>query len=62
MYKGDERTRTMDVYVDGVLQTTWTSSGTTTAFENIQLAANGGQEVEIRGVLAGSEWISIAEV
>lgn len=61
MHKGDERTRTMEIYVDGDLQTSWTSSGTTTAFENIEVDAN-GQAVEIRGVLTDSEWLSITEV
>lgn len=61
MYKGDTRTRTMDVYVDGVVQTTWTSSGTTTGFENIELGVS-GHAVELRGVLADSEWLSILEV
>eukprot|EP00752_Nemacystus_decipiens_P014961 g13320.t1 len=61
MYKGDSRTRTMDVYVDDVMITSWTSSGTTTAFENIDLGVS-GQTVELRGVLEGSEWLSIMEV
>lgn len=37
MYKGDTRTRTLDIYVDDVLETTWTSSGTTTDFETVKL-------------------------
>ncbi|CAN0221443.1 unnamed protein product [Pylaiella littoralis] len=61
MYKGDERTKTMDIYVDGVMQTSWTSSGTTTDFENIELDVS-GKAVELRGVLADSEWLSIMEV
>ena len=51
----------MDVYVDDVMVTSWTSSGTTTAFENIDLGVS-GQAVELRGVLEGSEWLSIMEV
>lgn len=61
MYKGDLRTRTMDIYVDGAMQTSWTSSGTTTDFENVELGVT-GQTVELRGVLADSEWLSITEV
>lgn len=61
MYKGDTRTRTMDAYVDDVMVTSWTSSGTTTAFEIIDLGVT-GQAVELRGVLADSEWLSISEV
>ena len=61
MYKGDERTRTMDVYVDDELVTSWTTSGITTAFENIDFGVN-GQAVELRGVLGEEEWLSIAEV
>eukprot|EP00903_Cladosiphon_okamuranus_P018634 g17151.t1 len=61
MYKGDERARTMDIYVDDVMVTSWTSSGTTTAFESIDLGVT-GQAVELRGVVDGSEWLSITEV
>ena len=61
MYRGDTRARTMDVYVDGVMVTSWTSSGTTTAFENIDLGVL-GQAIELQGVLDGSEWLSIMEV
>lgn len=51
----------MNVYVDGVMATSWTSSGTTTDFENVDLGVT-GQAVELRGVLADSEWFSITEV
>ena len=51
----------MGVYVDGVMVTSWTSSGTTTAFENIDLGVL-GQAIELQGVLDGSEWLSIMEV
>ncbi|CAM9688722.1 unnamed protein product [Scytosiphon promiscuus] len=61
MYLGDTRTRSLDIYVDAVLQTSWTSSGMTTDFENVELAVD-GQAVELRGVLADSEWLSIMEV
>eukprot|EP00903_Cladosiphon_okamuranus_P018636 g17153.t1 len=61
MYKGDERTRTMDVYVDKVMVTTWTSSGVTLDFESIDLGV-AGQVVELTGVLAEEEWFSVTEV
>jgi len=51
----------MDIYVDGVKTTTWTSSGSTTAFENVEVGV-GGQTIELRGVLGDSEWLSITEV
>lgn len=69
LYKGDERTRTLDVRVDGVMVTTWTSSGATLDFENtiedvFELGSVGvkGQVVELTGVIADSEWLSITEV
>ena len=61
MYKGDERARTMDIYVDDAKATTWTSSGSTAAFENVELGV-AGQSIELRAVLGDSEWISITEV
>ncbi len=51
----------MDIYVDDVKATTWTSSGLTTAFENVELGV-AGQTIELRGVLGESEWLSITEV
>lgn len=61
MFKGDERTRTLDIYVDGAMITTWTSSGTSAGFEMVNLGF-AGQSVELRGNLADSEWLSILEV
>eukprot|EP00903_Cladosiphon_okamuranus_P010016 g9498.t1 len=49
------------VYVDGALVTTWTSSGTTRAFENISLFGGSSQVVEVTGVLDAFEWLSIVE-
>lgn len=51
----------MDIYVDGVMLTTWTSSGTTSGFETVDLGV-AGKTVELRGVQADSEWLSILEV
>lgn len=61
LYKGDTRTRTIDIYVDDVLSKTWTSSGTTSSFESVSINAT-GQKVELRGDLTNSEWLSISEV
>ncbi|CAM9762380.1 unnamed protein product [Ectocarpus sp. 13 AM-2016] len=62
MYRGDSRTRTVDVSVDGALVTTWTSSGTTTEFESVDLSGAYGQVVTISGNnQADSQWLSIIE-
>ncbi|CAM9688793.1 unnamed protein product, partial [Scytosiphon promiscuus] len=47
MYQGSTRVRTMDVFVDGALATTWTSSGTTSDFETIDLSGYYGQDITI---------------
>lgn len=62
MYKGTERTREMKVYVDNNLVTTWTSSGTTDGFEIIDLSETSGEVIQVTGVLADSQWLSITEV
>ena len=59
--KGDERTRTLNIYVDGVIVTTWTSSGTALDFETVTLGVT-GTSIDLRGVLEDSEWLSIMEV
>ena len=51
----------MDIYVDGIMATSWTSSGTTLTIETVDLDVV-GQSLELRGVLADSEWLSIMEV
>ncbi|CAM9345379.1 unnamed protein product [Hapterophycus canaliculatus] len=61
MYQGATRVRTMDVSIDGTLATTWTSSGTTSDFEIVDLSGYTGQDITITGVLADSEWLSIIE-
>lgn len=61
LYKGDARTRTIDVLVDGQKVVTWTSSGTTTDFETVELGV-AGRTIELLGVVADSEWLSIMEV
>ncbi|CAN0429725.1 unnamed protein product [Ectocarpus sp. 8 AP-2014] len=61
MYKGDERTRTLDISVDNLPYTTWTSSGATTGFETIEVDTM-ARWISIAGVLEDSEWLSIMEV
>lgn len=61
MYKGDQRRRTMDIYMNGIKSTTWTSSGTTTAFETVEVIGD-AETIELRAVLPDTEWISIIEV
>lgn len=61
MYKGDMRIVEVDIFVDGVLHKSWTSSGKTTDFERIEISAT-GKTIELRGVLDESEWLSITEV
>lgn len=65
LHKGDERTRELELWVDDVEWVTgWTSSGTTTGFEEILMPTSGivGEVVTIRAVLDEDEWISITEV
>lgn len=62
MYKGATRMRTVDISVDGIFAVTWTSSGTTSDFETIDMSGYAGQDITITGVLDDSEWISIVEV
>lgn len=59
----------MDIFVadgDGnlLMQTSWTSSGETTAFESLEFEAQvaQAQAIELQGVLDDSEWLSFMEV
>lgn len=52
----------MEIYVDGSLVITWTSSGTTDDFESIYLPGTSGELIEVTGVLEDTEWLSILEV
>ncbi|CAN0504528.1 unnamed protein product, partial [Ectocarpus sp. 12 AP-2014] len=61
LYQGDTRTRTIDISVDGSYAFSWTSSGTTSDFESIDLGVD-GKVVELVGDLQDSEWLSILEV
>ena len=61
LYKGDETTRTIGIYVDGVLAASWTNSGSTAGLEIVNLDVT-GQEVMLYGELDDSEWLSVKEV
>lgn len=62
MYKGAERQTTVEVRVDGALVTTWTSSGETDNPESIMFTGTSGSVIDVTGVLADTEWLSIVEV
>lgn len=67
MYKGQERTRTIDILLDGEVATSWVSSGSSDGFETVPLPLSVlGQptsSIELIGVdLADSDWLSIEEV
>lgn len=50
------------MHVDGVVVTTWTSSGNFLGFESIDLSGTSGQVVVVTGLLADLEWFRINEV
>lgn len=62
MYEGDSRQVTMEVRVDGVLITTYTTAGTDHLPDQIIFTGVSGQVVELTGVLGDSEWLSIVQV
>lgn len=57
LHEGATRTSLVDIFVDGNLQSNWTSSGTTSAFEDVEVGVV-GREIELRS----SEGLSIYEV
>ena len=61
MYKYKERQVTFEVRVDGVLITTYTTSGTD-YWDNVLFTDTTGTVIEITGLLAESEWLSIIKV
>lgn len=62
-YKGDERTRSVNVWVDGVLLNTITSSGETADYETYPLVAHQASIVVLQAVdLGNNGWLSITEV
>ena len=63
LYKGDERTRSVNVWIDGVYTHTITSSGTTIDFETYDLIAPGAMTVVLQASgVEGNGWLSITEV
>ena len=63
LYRGDKRTRSVNVWVNGVLQHTIESSGTTTDFETYELIASDATTVMLQAVgLRKNGWLSITEV
>lgn len=61
-YRGTQRTRTVDIIIDGIVAATWTSSGTTDGFQRIDISGRSGHVVEIRGDLPDEDsWLSITE-
>ncbi|CAM9368759.1 unnamed protein product, partial [Discosporangium mesarthrocarpum] len=64
-YKGDERTRTLKVEIDGQEVTTITSSGTTSSFERFDLPSisMGAETLKLTAQNLGQgEWLSITDV
>jgi len=62
LYKGTTRVRTVEVHVDDVVATTWTSSGTTSGFEAVDLSGYSGRYVTVMSLKDDTEWLSIVEV
>ena len=62
LHMGDERVRTFNVLVDGVLATTITSSGTTLDFEPYELIVSGATTVVLQAGMPANSWFSITEV
>ena len=62
-YKGDERTRSVDVFVDGVLKNTILTSGTTRGYEAYELIAIGASTVvPSSAAVEDNGWLSISGV
>ncbi|CAM9208278.1 unnamed protein product [Choristocarpus tenellus] len=63
LYLGDERTRSLSVYLNGNTspETTWTSSGNTDGFEEIEIDRQGITSVKLEALNLGTEWLSIKE-
>ena len=66
LYKGQIRTRTIDILLDGEYATSWTSSGSSLGFETIPLPSSvAGQptsSIELIGAGSDSQWFSVEEV
>ena len=64
LWKGDQRIRPLNIFVDGTLVTTITSSGTTEGFETYELTALQASTVMVQAdePLPDNGWLSIVEV
>lgn len=62
LHKGDERTRSINVWVDGELVTTVMSSGMTLGYESYELIAPQATTIVLQAAGARAEWLSITEV
>ncbi|CAM9279989.1 unnamed protein product [Sphacelaria rigidula] len=63
LWKGDQRTRSIDVLVDGALDGTFVSSGTTTDYETYDLVVAQVNEVVLQAVdIADNGWLSVTGV
>lgn len=63
LWKGNERTRTIDIWVDGELASTIESSGTTEDYERYALVAIEATTVVLQAVgVVDNGWLSILEV
>ena len=63
LYKGNNRTRSVNVWGNGVLQHTIKSSGITTDFGTYQLVASGAMTVMLQEVgIDDNGWLSITEI
>lgn len=63
LWKGNERTRTINIWVDGELTSTIESSGTIEDYEMYNLVAIGATAVVLQAAATeGNGWLSILEV
>lgn len=62
-FKGDERTRELNVKVNGLFYSVIESSGETDRFETFELSAHGAKTLTLESLgLRREKWISISEV
>lgn len=62
LHKGDERTRSVNVLVDGELVTTVMSSGMTLSYESYELIAPQATTIVLQAAGSRNDWLSITEV
>ncbi|CAM9187721.1 unnamed protein product [Choristocarpus tenellus] len=63
LFRGDKRIRSLRVYLNGNTSpaTTWTSSGDTDGFEEIEINRNGINSVKLEAYKLENDWLSIKE-